>query len=759
MGQIKRLTGIEISVFTIVASILIISPFSRGLFNGGQINFEQPIYITTFIGALLLILISTKLLLKNNIPLRWYIVTIVAIIPLVRMIGSFTSVSIHTNLIGWLLSILYVSFLIAGALLARNGLKYLVIIIMLTGYMIVIFGWGVLFNTFDYKDAIINGRLGSVFQYPNTYASYITALLIGNLYLISKTNSKVKLINLMMTFPLIFSLFLTFSRGGLLVFGIVFIVYLFTIKTINQVVHLLHLVTIGLIGFVAYIIYFKGIYIKEGMTSSESVFGWMILFSLMLLSAGSFYAIEYMIDKSRVLRKHINPIIVPCVIITLGIIMIISLLFGAFDNIGGIRLFDINLKNSNILDRGIFYIDAIKIISDYPALGVGGGGWIDIYESYQSNPYQSNQIHNYFLQLLVEYGIVGFLLEFGIIFWVMYRFVRTQLKDNTSEKTIFFLISLSILLHSIIDFDLSFAYISIILYLSIGVLSSSNYFGLNEKNFSKGIRMTARISIVVLLLMSILAAYTSIQFYKANAQFQDALKSNQFEQVSTMLKKAMSLNRYNPIYSIYMTDILIHAFQETNDSRYLKMAEDEVIRISRFEHSDINIVMQKYKVLFSEKKYDEADELILSEIAKYRWNSRLFELAIQTNYQSGMNANNQNIGWDVALNYYTILTKNIKSVELENYELFNKQYFRRTPNIALSIGKIYYEKANYQKAEEVLKPAVTTLYMNTYPFNDIMMYYMSSLKMQGKSDINLSNFLSKHHPDIEKIINEMTSGS
>ena len=51
--------------------------------------------------------------------------------------------------------------------------------------------------------------------------------------------------------------------------------------------------------------------------------------------------------------------------------------------------------------------EALGLIKKRPLLGYGGGGWETVYRSNQTYNYTSTQVHNDWLQLGVETGVLG----------------------------------------------------------------------------------------------------------------------------------------------------------------------------------------------------------------------------------------------------------------------------------------------------------------------------------------------------------------
>src|SRR5690606_37347501 len=83
------------------------------------------------------------------------------------------------------------------------------------------------------------------------------------------------------------------------------------------------------------------------------------------------------------------------------------------------RITNINAEASSALARAKMYEDAWKMSKDAPWLGLGGDGWKSLYTSYQSEPYLSNEIHNGYLEVLLNTGWIGFSL-FAFVFLFLF---------------------------------------------------------------------------------------------------------------------------------------------------------------------------------------------------------------------------------------------------------------------------------------------------------------------------------------------------
>jgi Tfp pilus assembly protein PilF/O-antigen ligase len=132
-------------------------------------------------------------------------------------------------------------------------------------------------------------------------------------------------------------------------------------------------------------------------------------------------------------------------------------------------------RERNVQERFVFFRDAWEIIKDYPWRGLGGHAWSSIYFQYQSAPYSTTEVHNHFLQVWIETGIIGFLIFAGI--WLLFIFTSYRLyRGATPEQKV--LITgiaagvLAVVAHSVYDFNLSLGAIGMFVFALMGVIRS-----------------------------------------------------------------------------------------------------------------------------------------------------------------------------------------------------------------------------------------------------------------------------------------------
>lgn len=108
-----------------------------------------------------------------------------------------------------------------------------------------------------------------------------------------------------------------------------------------------------------------------------------------------------------------------------------------------------------LFGRFDYYKDAFKLIVSHPLTGIGPGAWNYVQYSVQSSQYGVVYIHSGILQIMLDYGVVFFVLAAALTAVVITRLIK-------SKKYISLCVLSFILIHGAVDIDLSYAVILIL---------------------------------------------------------------------------------------------------------------------------------------------------------------------------------------------------------------------------------------------------------------------------------------------------------
>lgn len=127
------------------------------------------------------------------------------------------------------------------------------------------------------------------------------------------------------------------------------------------------------------------------------------------------------------------------------------------------KVYDLLNGSNSVSDRMEYYKDAIKIITSNKLnfiIGVGGGGFEQLYKSVRTSDYSSTEVHSSVLQIFLESGVFGFI---AIIIILVITLIRS--------KGYGFVAFVIICIHIGIDLDFSYFSMLVLFAIMLGILS------------------------------------------------------------------------------------------------------------------------------------------------------------------------------------------------------------------------------------------------------------------------------------------------
>lgn len=242
---------------------------------------------------------------------------------------------------------------------------------------------------------------------------------------------------------------------------------------------------------------------------------------------------------------------------------------------------DIRINTTSVVQRTEYMKDTCKLIMKYGIFGIGADGWRDTISEVQENEYYARECHSYILEIFSEFGIIGFIGILGIFINIL----------RTKEKDIYIRIALIVLmLHSCIDFDLSFMYMLIIFFTMIACTD----FQTEDK---KTHEIISRIITIIILFIAI---YYDLKIF-----------------VFQFIKK-----QDNP----YSTEYIINQLDIQNEEKFCEDIEKVKSRRKNILYEEVwTDLLQKD---LTEKEIDKIFEIIKRDrdVQKYNFKSRLMQI-------------------------------------------------------------------------------------------------------------------------------------
>lgn len=776
--KFDQLNSAQSSVFWIVSVFLslffVVAPFGKGLFNGYHSSFEGNIYTAILFTALIALAIQTIMYRQWSLSThKDALAVIIWLLPLTYFLSSFQAASSHLAYNEIYIRMAWVAFFLIGAYFAKShlGNKLLQYMIICSGYLLVIYGLMNWFGNASYQDALIQGnRLSNVFQYPNSYAAYLIAILISSIILMNAEKRRfVQFGHAFMLVPVLVSFLLTLSRGALLVLPFVVLVFLVFTSWRNQVIILVQL---GLAAIVSYFMFGPMTTIREeldaGFSFIVSMRGWFYMILLSVVTATIVVGIRYLADKKRAETETASirwtNFIVPVLFVALAIagyhlVTNSSFVVERLPEEIRTRIEGLNSETSSISSRRAFYTDSLKIFKDYPILGAGGGAWSTLYHSYKSYPYTSTQAHNFLMQYLVESGIVGLSALVLVVFYSLWLFVRDFIqggkrkRDWDSTRLVYPMIAISILSHSVVDFDMSYLYLSALVFLALGASVAQNETPItlfqkikytHRSVWKKGYIGVSTGLFAVLFIVALMSQQASVNYKQAQ---NIAERTGVYDQFIGYLDKAIKLRPGHPEYLLFKMNVLLQIYELTNEERFLNEANELARKAIALEPNNLNIIYWKTDILLAGRDYKVALKVINESLENYPWDINLYEKAIDAYFKANFYEKDQESKkyyWDQSLVLYNRLLEKVSEIRnLSEAAQYNSRQFTVTPRIALNIGKIYFLRGDYEEAQETLRQVVSTDLSNSVN-REILRWFLASLIKQNKNNDNLYNILLEY---------------
>ena len=286
------------------------------------------------------------------------------------------------------------------------------------------------------------------------------------------------------------------------------------------------------------------------------------------------------------------------------------------------RLKDLQANKSGLM-RGIYYRDGLKMFSDYPLIGAGGGAWKFLFQKYQSYDYYTTQAHNFILQLGVETGIIGLLAFLAIVLALLTMFAYkyfsskgTANKDTEGTlpqdehyardsiiRAVLVTAILGLLMHSFIDFDLSYTSMGILLWLLMGLFSTEfKAEGQGKVGFNKKIStfMSKLVNIRPLrlfpaigLAVAIIVAIQPINFARGISYGEKAIMANESKnryQAMVYMSRAAQVDPYRAEYKIDWANLIKN--QENLFAENIVFADNLMLEAEKLVRSDSLLTAQ-----------------------------------------------------------------------------------------------------------------------------------------------------------------------
>lgn len=410
-------------------------------------------------------------------------------------------------------------------------------VILFTGFCISLYSIAVYGGLLEFTGAISSGRLGGVYQYPNTFGLIMAALWLLALLHISASSITRKFAVLISTslMPFILGLFLSGSRGVWILLPLIWIIGLLFMRLPQQFMYILASIVSAGMAILIFLV----------ASDHESSILTYLLLSMVLMMIVMYFLYQLMqklIETSlykKVESTKFVRLVAPSVLFILSILLLMDLKFqGLIYSVLPSHFTErIEFGFDTFQERLIIANDAIQASKDSLIQGYGGNGWSVIYTNYQSLPYLTKSLHNGYLEWLISSGIPGLIAFITIIVYFLVVIWKGLAKSEVN--LIVLLPLLLIFLHSLIDFNLSYGAVWFLV-LSLIAL------GLPDSQIVQGMKQWKLNTFYILATILILVtAGQSYRFIKSDQLFDQAIAEESLTQKQKLVDASLQYNNYD----------------------------------------------------------------------------------------------------------------------------------------------------------------------------------------------------------------------
>lgn len=341
---------------------------------------------------------------------------------------------------------------------AHRWLDMLIAAFLVSGILIDIYGMGAAVNWWTATDAVYGAHLlASFFQYHNTFAAF--ELAVGVLGFLSGMVYKRWWMNALGILAFIIGIDAVVGSYSRTVWVLALVAYLASLLIKGLVRRSVWPVVTGILMGIAGAV--TGLLALKALTqgsSSDFVISFLlaIVLSILLAYLDHWLSVKSLPGKWAAWGLGITVLVVSGI----GYMLRSHLFHGTSSLIT--RLHSITFQSISLQERFYYYKDALNMWKSSPIFGSGGGTWVTKFQSFQTLPYWSEQVHSSFFDQLLNGGLIGLALFLVLaIFTTRTIILQIRAQTDTRNQMRFWglaVAALFLLLHSLLDFDFAFGF-------------------------------------------------------------------------------------------------------------------------------------------------------------------------------------------------------------------------------------------------------------------------------------------------------------
>ncbi|WP_169823463.1 hypothetical protein [Paenibacillus yonginensis] len=370
------------------------------------------------------------------------------------------------------------------------------------------------------------------------------------------------------------------------------------------------------------------------------------------------------------------------------------------------------------------------------------------------------------MQYLVEVGILGFVVFMAFILFIFYKYIRGFINSNEEQRNsyfVYFILVLSILLHSVMDFNLSFVFVGMLVFIGLGGMAAAMH---NKplRKFKVSPEAVRPIYSVVLGLASIVLIFVTIRYVAASnniTEGQNLLKtSKNYQEIKAPFAKALDLRANQPDAVLYTASLDQSVFKQTQQQTYYDEAYSLLMNALKKEPYNQDLLNQLMTGYTLNNQADEAYKVLADNAYKFAWDINWYEKLISQSFELGYQAlgqgdtDKEKSYFQTGIEAYQHVVKGVAHLATLPPGQLQGRPFSITPTIALNAGKMQLLSGKAADAAATLKKSLTKDYSDAAN-RETATWYLAALKKSGGSDKAVQDKLFAADPSQEQQINNL----
>lgn len=157
----------------------------------------------------------------------------------------------------------------------------------------------------------------------------------------------------------------------------------------------------------------------------------------------------------------------------------------------------------SVTERLSMYKSGFQLFLEHPIVGNGAKTFANMYEKVREYGYGTMEVHSFYMDILMDYGLIGIIACFSIIGITIYNFIKRKDKNNIVTISIF-ASWIFVAIHTMFDFDLAYMLTLANFYIVIALINEE------DKNITKNTKLVEYAVIAIMAICVVINGFRLI---------------------------------------------------------------------------------------------------------------------------------------------------------------------------------------------------------------------------------------------------------